>query len=144
MLYWCHRNGYREAGFLLLRSILSACMPSAENFYLREEEEKYLSEGGPMNLGETLYRIHHEKLYYCDNEDLMKEQGKYLDMLFTYNQLPPSKGEEKKALLKKMFGRIGDNCYIGHLFTPTGEARTYIWETMYMPILTWCWWMTPG
>ena len=49
-----------------------------------------------MNLEETLYRIHHEKLYYCDNEELMKEQGKYLDMLFTYNQLPPSKGEEKK------------------------------------------------
>ena len=64
-----------------------------------------------MNLEETLYRIHHEKLYYCDNEELMQEQGKYLDMLFAYNQLPPSKGEEKKALLKKMFGKIGENCF---------------------------------
>ena len=96
MLYWCHRNGYREAGFLLLRSILSACMPSAANFYLREDEEKYLSEGGPMNLEETLYRIHHEKLYYCDNEDLMKEQeNTWICCLPTISFLPVKEKRKK-------------------------------------------------
>ena len=64
-----------------------------------------------MNLEETLYRVHHEKLYYCDNEELMQEQGKYLDMLFAYNQLPPSKGEEKKAeaLIKSLYAYFVEN-----------------------------------
>ena len=35
--------------------------------------ERVFVSGGPMNLEETLYRIHHEKLYYCDNEELMKD-----------------------------------------------------------------------
>ena len=101
--------------------------------------ERVFVSGGPMNLEETLYRIHHEKLYYCDNEELMKEQGKYLDMVFEYNHLPPSKGEEKKALLKKMFGKIGKAAILKRLSTPTGEERMYIWATMYTPILIWCW-----
>ena len=85
-----------------------------------------------MNLEETLYRIHHEKLYYCDNEELMKEQGKYLDMVFEYNHLPPSKGEEKKALLKKMFGKIGESCYIETPFYANwGGKNVYMGDHVY-------------
>ena len=43
----------------------------------RADGRRYPSGGGAMNLEETLYRIHHEKLYYCDNEELMKENGLY-------------------------------------------------------------------
>ena len=60
-------------------------------------------------------------------------------MLFAYNQLPPSKGEEKKALLKKMFGRIGENCYIETPFHANWGGKMYIWEIMYTQILIWCW-----
>ncbi|HJC09952.1 MAG TPA: sugar O-acetyltransferase [Candidatus Blautia merdigallinarum] len=85
-----------------------------------------------MNLEETLYRIHHQKLYYCENEELMKEQAKYLDMVFEYNHLPPSRGEEKKALLKKMFGRIGESCYIETPFYANwGGKNVYMGNHVY-------------
>lgn len=94
--------------------------------------ERVFASGGPMNLEETLYRIHHEKLYYCDNEELMKEQGKYLDMVFEYNHLPPSKGEEKKALLKKMFGKIGESSYIETPFYANwGGKNVYMGDHVY-------------
>ena len=94
--------------------------------------ERVFASGGPMNLEETLYRIHHEKLYYWDNEELMKEQGKYLDMVFEYNNLPPSKGEEKKALLKKMFGKIGESCYIETPFYANwGGKNVYMGDHVY-------------
>lgn len=85
-----------------------------------------------MNLEETLYRIHHQKLYYCENEELMKEQAKYLDMVFEYNHLPPSRGEEKKALLEKMFGRIGESCYIETPFYANwGGKNVYMGNHVY-------------
>ena len=94
--------------------------------------ERVFVSGGPMNLEETLYRIHHEKLYYCDNEELMKEEGKYLDMEFEYNHLPPSKGEEKKALLKKMFGKIGESSYIETPFYANwGGKNVYMGDHVY-------------
>src|SRR5699024_1754638 len=85
-----------------------------------------------MNLEETLCRVHNEKLYYCDNEELMKEQGKYLDMVFEYNHLPPSKGEEKKALLKKMFGTIGESSYMETpCYANWGGKNVYMGDHVY-------------
>nr|WP_231474903.1 sugar O-acetyltransferase [Enterococcus saccharolyticus] len=56
--------------------------------------------------------MHHQQLYCCTDESIGQEQIKHLDLLFAYNQLPPSKQTEKQALLKDMFAEIGDDCYI--------------------------------
>lgn len=63
-----------------------------------------------MDINETLHRIHSKKLYFCDEEWLANEQLKYLDKIFEYNNLKPSKQLEKKKLLKDMvtfYSRIG-------------------------------------
>lgn len=65
-----------------------------------------------MNLEEATARMHNKQLYYADAPELAAEQMIYLDKLFAYNQLPPSKQNEKQSLLKEMFAEIGDNCYI--------------------------------
>ncbi|WP_207942415.1 galactoside O-acetyltransferase [Enterococcus sp. DIV2402] len=65
-----------------------------------------------MELEETLQRMHSGQLYYSSDSTLGVEQGLYLEKLFHYNQLPPSKGAQKQALLKDMFAEIGDDCYI--------------------------------
>lgn len=65
-----------------------------------------------MDSKELWHRMHHQQLYCCIDESIGQEQIKYLDLLFTYNQLPPSKQTEKQALLKNMFAEIGDDCYI--------------------------------
>ncbi|MEG0470446.1 MAG: maltose acetyltransferase domain-containing protein, partial [Longicatena sp.] len=65
-----------------------------------------------FSLSEIKARMHTKKLYYSDDPVLLEEQMKRLDKLFAYNSLPPSKFEEKQALLKEMFKQIGSDCYI--------------------------------
>ena len=56
-----------------------------------------------MELKESLQRMHSGQLYYSSDPSLGMEQGLYLEKLFHYNQLLPSKGAQKQALLKYMF-----------------------------------------
>lgn len=52
------------------------------------------------------------KLYYCNDEMLMKEQSECLEILYDFNQTRPSESEQRLAILKKLFAEIGENCYI--------------------------------
>lgn len=61
---------------------------------------------------EILERMHNEQLYNCYDEDLLKEQVKYLDYIHAYNLLRPSQQKEKQELMKKMFADIGEDCYL--------------------------------
>lgn len=65
-----------------------------------------------MEISEIKNRMKTNRLYYCDDPVLISEQVKYLDKLFLFNNLPPSKQDEKQALLKEMFAEIGNGCYI--------------------------------
>ncbi len=65
-----------------------------------------------MNLDEIRYRMQNGKLYCCEDERLVEEQLKHLDMVYDYNNLRPSQQKEKQKLLKEMFFEIGEDCYI--------------------------------
>lgn len=52
------------------------------------------------------------KLYYCNDETLMKEQSECLEILYDFNQTRPSESEQRLAILKKLFAEVGENCYI--------------------------------
>lgn len=85
-----------------------------------------------MDYDEIKRRMSSGKLYYCDNEELAREQLPYLDRLFEYNQLKPSQQAEKKALLKEMFGHIGENCYIETPFQSNwGGKNVYFGDGVY-------------
>lgn len=85
-----------------------------------------------MDYDEVLRRMSSGKLYYCDNEELAGTQLTYLDRLFEYNQLKPSQKAEKKALLKEMFGHIGENCYIETPFRANwGGKNVYFGDGVY-------------
>ena len=51
-------------------------------------------------------------VYFCDDEDLMKEQLECLEKLYDFNLTRPLEQEKRAKLLKEMFGDIGENCYI--------------------------------
>ncbi len=57
-------------------------------------------------------KLHNGQLYLPGDEALQREQIQCLDKLFAYNQLKPSEGEKKAALLKEMFAEIGEDCCI--------------------------------
>ena len=57
-------------------------------------------------------KLHSGELYLPGDDEIMKEQNVFLNLLFEYNNLAPSEYTKKSALLNKMFAEIGDNCYI--------------------------------
>ena len=85
-----------------------------------------------MDIDEILERIYSGKLYFCDNEELMKEQERYLDKVFEYNSLKPSKRAEKERMLKEMFAQIGENCYVETPFYANwGGKNVYFGDSVY-------------
>ena len=65
-----------------------------------------------MDLKEIRERMYGQKLYYCNDEALMNEQMKALELLYDFNQTRPFEQDKRDKMLKKMFAEIGENCYI--------------------------------
>lgn len=57
-------------------------------------------------------RMHSGELYLSGDEELMKEQMKYQDMLCNYNMTKPSESEKRTAMLQEMLGDCGEDVYI--------------------------------
>lgn len=57
-------------------------------------------------------RMHSGELYLPGDEELMKEQMKYQDMLCDYNMTKPSESEKRTAMLQEMLGDCGEEVYI--------------------------------
>lgn len=51
-------------------------------------------------------------IYDPGDEEIMKEQSGCLELLYDFNATRPSEMEKRGALLKQMFGAIGEGCYI--------------------------------
>lgn len=57
-------------------------------------------------------RMHTGALYLPFDAEILRFQTKCLDRLHEFNMTRPSEGEKRQAMLKEMFGDIGENCYI--------------------------------
>lgn len=57
-------------------------------------------------------RMHSGELYLPRDEELMREQMKYQDMLCDYNMTKPSESEKRTAMLQEMLGDCGEDVYI--------------------------------
>lgn len=51
-------------------------------------------------------------IYDPTNDEIMKEQVKFQDLLWAFNQLKPSEYDKKQKYMKEIFAECGDNCYI--------------------------------
>lgn len=51
-------------------------------------------------------------IYAPSDGEIMKEQMKFLDGLWAFNQLKPSQIAEKRAYMKEIFAECGENCYV--------------------------------
>ena len=56
--------------------------------------------------------IHSGKLYYPNDEKIMKRQQQALEKLYDYNHTRPSEKQRREELLKEMLAEIGEGCYI--------------------------------
>ncbi len=57
-------------------------------------------------------KMHQGKLYDPNDDAIMSEQLKCLELLYDFNATRPSESEKRTAMLKEMFAEIGENCYI--------------------------------
>lgn len=51
-------------------------------------------------------------IYDPNDTAIMAEQSGYLELLYDFNATRPSEFEKRQAMLKKLFGRFGENCYV--------------------------------
>lgn len=51
-------------------------------------------------------------IYNPADEEIMKEQIVFQDMLWDFNRLKPSEYEKKEKYMKEVFAECGENCYI--------------------------------
>lgn len=77
-------------------------------------------------------RMENGLIYDPGDEKIMTEQVKCLEKLYDFNATRPSELEKRTALLKEMFGSIGDNCYIEPpLHANWGGKNVYIGSNFY-------------
>ncbi|WP_138495176.1 sugar O-acetyltransferase [Paenibacillus pinistramenti] len=57
-------------------------------------------------------QLHNGNLYLPGDEELSREQSSCLEKLYDFNLTRPGEQEKRAALLKEMFGEIGEGCYI--------------------------------
>ncbi len=57
-------------------------------------------------------KLHSGGLYLPNDDSILKEQAKYLELQYDFNQTRPCEMEKRSALLNKMFADIGDGCYV--------------------------------
>lgn len=65
-----------------------------------------------MTTEESKKRMQEGRLYLPEDEEIMHQQMLCLEKLYDYNATRPSEFEKREALLKEMFGDIGEGCYI--------------------------------
>lgn len=72
----------------------------------------YLSQ---KRAGERMFqkeKMHDISLYLPNDPEIVEEQTKCLDRLYTFNATRPTETEKRTAMLKEMFAEIGEGCYI--------------------------------
>lgn len=63
-------------------------------------------------MSELKEKLHTGELYRSDDDSLVGEQLKILELLYDFNATRPLEQEKRQQLLKQMFAEIGDGCYI--------------------------------
>ena len=84
-----------------------------------------------MEMKEILERMHGQKLYFCNDETLMKEQAACLEILYDFNQTRPGEGEKRTALLRQLLAEVGKNVYIEPPLRANWGRHTHIGRDVY-------------
>lgn len=77
-------------------------------------------------------RMMEGKIYDPGDDEIMGEQAGCLERQYEFNLTRPSEMEKREAMLKEMFGSIGENCYIEPpLHANWGGKHVYMGDGVY-------------
>jgi galactoside O-acetyltransferase len=57
-------------------------------------------------------RMHSQLVYFCDDDEIMKEQLQCLEVLYDFNHTRPSEMNRRQDILKSLLAEVGENCYV--------------------------------
>ncbi len=57
-------------------------------------------------------KLHNGSLYISEDEDLMREQKGYMEVVYDFNNTRPLEEEKREALLHDMLAEVGEGSYI--------------------------------
>lgn len=57
-------------------------------------------------------KMHTGELYLPEDDSIMEEQLKHLDMLYDFNMTRPTELDKREKMLQNMFAEMGEDCYI--------------------------------
>lgn len=76
-------------------------------------------------------KMQSQKVYFCNDNDLMVEQTQCLEKLYDFNQTRPSEGEKREKLLKELLAEVGENCYIEPPLRANWGKYTHLGNNVY-------------
>lgn len=76
-------------------------------------------------------QMHSQKIYYCDDEELVAKQLECLDVLYDFNQTRPSQMVKRQELMKQIFAEVGENCYIEPPLHANWGIHTHLGKNVY-------------
>lgn len=72
-------------------------------------------------------KMHTGELYLPNDEDILREQTACLELLYEFNHTRPSEAERRADLLGRMFGALGEGCYIEPPLYANWGGRNVYW-----------------
>lgn len=76
-------------------------------------------------------RMEQGKVYFCNDEALMREQAACLELLYDFNQTRPKEAEKRQALLGCIFAEMGENVYIEPPLHANWGRNTHMGNNVY-------------
>lgn len=76
-------------------------------------------------------KIKSGQLYYCTDENVMKEQLKCLDVVYDFNNTRPSELDKRQELLHKVFATVGTGVYIEPPLHANWGRNTHVGNNVY-------------
>ena len=79
----------------------------------------------------TKEKMQSQKVYFCDDNDLMAEQTQCLERLYDFNHTRPSESAKREKLLKEILAEIGADCYIEPPLHANWGKYTHLGKSVY-------------
>lgn len=80
---------------------------------------------------DIIQRMHSQKLYFCTDESLAKEQTQCLELLYDFNHTRPRESSKRNQLLKELLAEVGENCYIEPPLHANWGRHTHLGKNVY-------------
>lgn len=77
-------------------------------------------------------KMHSQQIYFCNDDDLVREQMECLEKLYDFNGTRPSEAEKREQILKELLAEVGENCYIEPPLHTNWGKHTHLGNNVYV------------